>query len=414
MRNISTASLLLTMCTFGVSFGACSSDPATESTTNGPSSSTSASTTQGATTTGGTTSTSGGASTTGTVTATASVTTTTTSSVTATAAVTGSTATVTGTTTSATATESSSSGSTTGGGCSEAQVDCAGTCVDGLAAPIERSGSYVLEFAGLYFAVDADGGKVVEFKRAGGENVFTTSAVHETNFGSTLWTAPQADWDWPPVPEIDSEPYTVTADDAAGTITMVSMGTPSVGPNVTVTKVFTANPCDQTVDISYSIANSGAAAVSFSAWDVTRVVPGGLSFWGAEEGLLGASDLMSAEFVTDTYWFDHVVDTTSGLKLFSEGIGGYIAFTQGTDLFVKAFTDVPANGHPPDHGEVEVYEGENDGYVELEVVGSYGSIAAGSSATLEMRWYLRPMPDGATRAVGDAALKAAVLDLIAP
>ena len=285
--------------------------------------------------------------------------------------------------------------------------------MDVLAGPIERSGNYVLEFGDLYFAVDAAGGKVVEFKRAGGENLFTTSAVHETNFGSTLWTAPQVDWDWPPVPELDSEPYTVTVDDTLGTITMVSNGAPSIGPNVTATKVFTANPCDQTIDISYSIANSGDAAASFSAWEVTRVLPGGLSFWGAEEGLIGES-VLPADFETDTYWFDHVVDETGGRKLFSEGSGGYIAFTQGTDLFVKAFSDVPGTAHPPDHGEVEVYEDENDGYVELEVVGSYGSIAAGSSATLEMRWYLRPMPDGATRAVGDAALKAAVLDLISP
>ncbi|HEU5074296.1 MAG TPA: hypothetical protein VFU02_08985 [Polyangiaceae bacterium] len=282
-----------------------------------------------------------------------------------------------------------------------------------LAGPIERSGSYVLEFGDLYFAAVAAGGKVVEFKRSGGANVFTTDAAHETNFGSTLWTAPQVDWEWPPVPEIDSEPYTVTVDDAAGSITMVSNGVPSVGPNVTVTKVFTANPCDQTVDISYSIANSGTAAASFAAWSVTRVLPGGLSFWGAEEGLLAGSDL-DAEFLTDTYWFDHVVDATGDLKLFSEGNAGYIAFTQGTDLFVEAFSDVPATAHPPDHGEVEVYEDTADGYVELEVVGSYGSIAAGSAATLEMRWYLRPMPDGATRTAGDAALKAAVLDLIAP
>jgi len=282
-----------------------------------------------------------------------------------------------------------------------------------LAGPVDRDGTYVLEFGDLYFEVDAAGGKVVEFKRGGGSNVFTTSAVHETNFGSTLWTAPQADWTWPPVPEIDSEPYTVTVDEAGASITMVSAGTPSVGPNVTVTKVFTANLCDAAIDISYSVANSGSAAASFAAWEVTRVVPGGLSFWGAEDGLLGES-VLPAEFVTDTYWFDHMVDTTGDRKLFSEGVGGYIAFTQGTDLFVKSFSDVPGSGHPPDHGEVEVYEDAADGYVELEVVGSYGQIAAGSAATLQMRWYLRPMPEGATRAVGDAALKAAVLDLIAP
>ena len=437
MRKLSLASLFLTTCTLGVSFVACSSDdPATESKTTNATN-TSANGTMSTATSAGTTGTT--SSTTGTPTTTAAVTATATGTTTGTAT-TGAT-----TTGAASTTTTGAATSTTGGDCATGQLFCGtgcveimsdpahcgdcttvcgegiscvnGSCGDGgcgtLAGPIERSGSYVLEFGDLYFEVDAAGGKVVEFKRASGSNVFTTSAIHETNFGSTLWTAPQVDWEWPPVPEIDSEPYTVTVDETGASITMVSNGAPSVGPNVTVTKVFTANLCEAAIDISYSVANSGSAAASFAAWEVTRVVPGGLSFWGAQEGFLSDS-VLPAEFEADSYWFDHVVDSTGDRKLFSEGVGGYIAFTQGTDLFVKSFSDVPATGHPPDHGEVEVYEDAADGYVELEVVGSYGQIAAGSAATLQMRWYLRPMPEGATRAVGDAALKAAVLDLIAP
>ena len=405
MRNISNASLLLTTCALGALFAACSSeDPATNPSTSGTPATTSPGTTMG-TATSGTTATSGAASTTATsggVTTSGGTTAGTTSSSAASVSSSAS-----GSTTS-TAASSGSAASTTGGG---------GGCGE-LAGPIDRDGAYVLEFGDIYFAVDAAGAKVIEFKRAGGANVFTTDAVDATNFGSTLWTAPQADWVWPPVPEVDSAAYTVTVDEAAGSITMVSMGTPSVGPNVTVTKVFTANLCDETIDISYSIANSGTAAASFSGWEVTRVVPGGLSFWGAEEGYLVEDEdpakRLTAEFETDTYWFDYATDTTMEGKLFTEGVGGYLAFTQGTDLFVKAFSDVAASAHPPEHGEIEVYSNRTGGYVELEVVGGYGSIAAGAAATLEMRWYLRPMPEGATRAVGDAALKAAVLDLIAP
>jgi hypothetical protein len=63
------------------------------------------------------------------------------------------------------------------------------------------------------------------------------------------------------------------------------------------------------------------------------------------------------------------------------------------------------------HGEVEVYDGT--GYVEIEVQGNHGSVAAGASATLDMRWRVRPMPSGAQRAAGDAGLIAAVDALLA-
>jgi hypothetical protein len=403
MRKTSSASFILTLTALGAAFAACSSDPAEDpgDSASGPTSNTTA-TTNGTTGTTGapTTTTSGATATTGATTTTANSTSATTTGTTTSTTTTG--GTTTGTSSTTTATTTTGTSSTTGGsGCAT------------LTGPVERSGAYVLEFGDIYFAVDAAGGKVIEFKRAGGSNLFTTSAIHETNFGSTLWTAPQVDWDWPPVTAIDSDPYTVDVDETAGVISMTSMGTPSVGPNVTVTKVFTANLCDETIDITYTVTNSGTDAAGFAPWEVTRVVPGGLSFWGAEEGLLGAS-VLEAEYVIDTYWFDHMVDTEGDRKLFSEGTQGYLAFTDGTDLFVKSFSDVPASGHPPDHGEIEVYEDAADGYVELEVVGSYAEIAAGASATLAMRWYLRPMPEGATRTVGDAALKAAVADLIAP
>lgn len=437
MPMIRPAYLVLTAAALGFTFAACSSeDTPSQPTTNaaGPTTSTDAS--QATTTTSTTTSTTGTPVTSTTDTGTAATTTTgTTTSGTGAGGATMTATTVTGSTT-------DTSTSTTGGGCPVAgQLDCGNgcqdvmsdaancgacamacgegvSCVNGscgdscatLAGAIDRGGSYVLEFGDTYFAAQAAGGKIIEFRRASGSNLFTGPEANETNFGSTLWTAPQADWDWPPPTAVDSEPYTVTADDAAGTITMVSNGTPTPGPDVTITKVFAADLCANAIDITYTVTNNAATEDSFAPWEVSRVQPGGLTFFGAQEGLLAGSTL-TAQYETDTYWFDHMVDATGDLKLFAEATQGYAAYTNGTDLFVKAFTDVPANAHPPDHGEVEVYEDANDGYVELEVIGANATVAAGASTTLNMRWFVRPMPDGATRTVGDAALKAAAVAL---
>src|SRR5690606_21501469 len=211
-----------------------------------------------------------------------------------------------------------------------------------LTTPIDRGGSYVLEFGDTYFAAQAAGGKIIEFRRAAGSNLIST--VHTSNFGSTLWTAPQVDWNWPPPSAVDSEAYTVTADDVAGTITMVSNGTPTPGPAVTVTKLFAADVCGGAVNVTYTVTSNEATEISIAPWEVSRVVPGGLSFFGGQEGLLGASQL-TAEFITDTYWFNHMEGNQSGLKLFAEATRGYLAFTNGSDLFLRDWSDVAANAH---------------------------------------------------------------------
>lgn len=122
--------------------------------------------------------------------------------------------------------------------------------------------------------------------------------------------------------------------------------------------------------------------------------------------LLGSS--LSAQFIDGTYWFDHM-NLGTGKKLFAEATDGYLAFTRGSDLFVRSWNDVPVDAHPPGHGEVEVYEGT--GYVELEVLGPYTSLAPGASTSVDIRWQVRPLPSNASRKVDDSGLLRAVRDL---
>ena len=61
---------------------------------------------------------------------------------------------------------------------------------------------YELSVGDLSMVVDAaHGGKVLSFKHKDKE-VISQSRWPES-FGSTFWTSPQKEWNWPPVPEYD-------------------------------------------------------------------------------------------------------------------------------------------------------------------------------------------------------------------
>jgi len=67
---------------------------------------------------------------------------------------------------------------------------------------------YRIEIGNLSMTIDAAGGaKIRSFKYKDAE-VISQSPMRET-FGSTFWTSPQNEWNWPPVAEYDKLPYTV-------------------------------------------------------------------------------------------------------------------------------------------------------------------------------------------------------------
>jgi hypothetical protein len=299
------------------------------------------------------------------------------------------------------------------GGSTTTDVGAGGTAgntgCETLTEAVDQSGTYVLAFGDTYFAAVPAGGKIVEFRRGTGTNLLTGNEFDATNFGSTLWTSPQVDWDWPPPTELDSDPYTVVVDEAAATITMTSGVATSVGPQVSVQKVFAADLCGGAIDITYTVTNEAASAASFGPWAVTRTKAGGLGFFaGTRRGY--DADVLPATEMGGVIWFDHAAQSSPMDKMFADGSGGYVAWTDGTDLLVQSFADVAVSAQAPEHGEVEVYDGEN--YVEYEIQGTYGSVAAAGSVSLQVRWMVRPFPDGATRTTGDAALVSAVMALL--
>lgn len=267
-----------------------------------------------------------------------------------------------------------------------------------LVLPIERKGHYVLEFDNILLEVVPEGGKVVTFSIDGHNMLVRT---HPLNFGSTVWPSPQSDWEWPPLKAIDSEPYSVRVE--GSTIILTSKAT-SAAPRISLTKKFTPDLVKRAISIEYTLKNEDAAPHGYAIWEVTRVAPGGLTYFpinGTTTGKAGST--LEPTLVKGGYaWIDMTTNPAGTNKLHGDGASGFIAHTDGVRLFVKSWADVAAAAHAPDHGEVEFYDG--DSYVELENQGPYVSIPAGQSITHKVRWSLAKLPAGARRVAEDAKL----------
>jgi hypothetical protein len=267
-----------------------------------------------------------------------------------------------------------------------------------LVLPIERDGHYVLEFDNLRFEVDPAGGKVVTFSIDGHNMLVHT---HPINFGSTVWSSPQSNWNWPPQTAIDSEPYAVSI---VGNSIVMTSGVTATSPRISLIKKFTPNLAKHAIDIEYTLKNEDTVAKNLAIWEVTRVAPGGLTFFpivGATTG--NPRNKLEPTIVADGYaWIDMATNPPGTRKLNADGAASFLAHTDGERLLVKSWADVPAAAQAPGEGEVEFYDGNTN--VELENQGRYGAVPAGQSITYKVRWSLVKLPAGATRAVQDPKL----------
>ena len=66
-------------------------------------------------------------------------------------------------------------------------------------------GKYTITNGSITLTVDAaHGGKILSFRL--GDKEVLSQMRWPNSFGSTFWTSPQAEWNWPPVPEDESLP----------------------------------------------------------------------------------------------------------------------------------------------------------------------------------------------------------------
>lgn len=235
---------------------------------------------------------------------------------------------------------------------------------------------------------------------------------NENHYGSTFTVAPQADSGWPPPAHLDRDGFEASA---AGTVLTMVGDEGEVGSStLQLTKVFTANPTDESITIDYQVTNTGTASATWAPWQVTRVPRNGITFFPTGTGSCAGTcpeELPITEAGGFSFWeynADEVGEGSPGGgnawgdKWVGDGTGGWLAHAHDGVLLLFQFPDVAAANFPPGDGDIAIYASAQAPYVEIEPEGAYAPIAPGATSSWKVKWSLTAIPENVTATPGQA------------
>ena len=268
---------------------------------------------------------------------------------------------------------------------------------------------YVLSVQDLSMTVDAGhGGKILSFKLGEQEVLAQNPAAapqpapqgegqprrrffNPNSYGSTFWTSPQAEWNWPPVPEYDSLPYTAEVKD--GPVKVVDVAIPALflegqvsKYGYRVCKVFTVDPSDLAFVVTYSIVNESGETRKIAPWQISRVPNGGLLEFDAKPEGVTPADLMKVTFGEERATLE--VDVADQNRKINVDGKGWLNFRDNGLVLTQRFPDIAPEAAAPGEAEIQVYIDARKSFVEIEAQGPYTELQPGEKLDWTVRWYL--------------------------
>ena len=268
---------------------------------------------------------------------------------------------------------------------------------------------FIIKAGDVTMTVSAkEGGKIMSYKYKDKEMLSQSKAPNQ--YGSTFWTSPQKEWNWPPVTEFDRAAYNDESHLVKRTFGDNSQSlflTSQTGRKLPfqIQKQYAPDPKGKFIRVSYTILNKGEESRKVAPWEISRVVAdeSGLIFFDAPvEGITPAGLIpFKAESGASWYSFEQGAQNR---KINSDG-KGWLAYAANGLLMIKKFDDLTPSQPAPDEAEIQVYVNQGKTYIELESQGEYKTLAPGEGLTWTVDWYLIPLKD-------EAAPSKKLLDLV--
>jgi glucose/arabinose dehydrogenase len=255
----------------------------------------------------------------------------------------------------------------------------------------QQGSLFTLTHEDTQLTVDASfGARIVSYQINGTELLHTAGDLS----GSTFWTSPQADWDWPPVTAHDSDAYTT---DLVGSVLTLT-GTSANG--IQISKVISPIANSDQIQIEYRMTNTSAESLDVAPWEVTRVSTAGINLFPKGDNFTGSSTLTPTQ-EGEMVWFDH--NGEDGQKLYRDGSEQWIAHVSNNVAFVKTYsTDIATTDFAFNEAEIEIYASAD--YVELEQQGGIDTLAPGQTRAWSVNWQLDTLPSAVSATVGSPSL----------
>ena len=205
--------------------------------------------------------------------------------------------------------------------------------------------------------------------------------INPNSYGSTFWTSPQKEWNWPPVPEYDSMPYEAeaTADAIVLTGQVSKYG-------YRVRKAISADPADGAFVITYSIINESGETRKVAPWAITRVPNGGYLEFDAKAEDVTPLDLMKVSFDEDVAKLE--IDVANQNRKINVDGKGWLKFHDNGLVLTQKFPDITPEEAAPGEAEIQVYIDARKSFVEIEAQGPYTELKPGEKLDWPVRWFL--------------------------
>ena len=254
--------------------------------------------------------------------------------------------------------------------------------------------THQLKCGDLTLGIDAErGGKILSFQYKGTE-IISQSRFPES-FGSTFWTSPQKEWNWPPVKEFDKGPYRI---EQQSDTRLVMVSEVSERMKYRIRKDICADTKKNAFVITYSIINESGETRQVAPWEITRVTnDNGIIFFDAPLDGITPAGLMNFKADKGAVWYQ-TDEAPENRKINADG-KGWLAYCANGLLLVKKFEDLNPSHPAPGEAEVQVYVNRGKTSIELESQGAYTTLKPGEQLSWTVRWYLMPVKNSAPKAL---------------
>lgn len=261
---------------------------------------------------------------------------------------------------------------------------CVSACTAGPQTESLGDGLYGISMGDLSMTVDAEhGAKILSFKY--GDKEIISQLQNFNAFGSTFWTSPQSEWNWPPVAEYDRLPYEVVMGDDYIEMT----GQVSERFGYSIGKKFTADAKDGAMVVTYTITNHTDSLRRVAPWEITRVPGSGLIFFEALSSAITPAGLMDFDDAYGCSWYSF--DESDQNRKINVNGKGWLAYADNGLMLVKSFDDLAEGECAPQEAEIQVYVNQGKTFIELESQGAYTELGPGESLSYTVKWYLVPV-----------------------
>lgn len=259
-------------------------------------------------------------------------------------------------------------------------ISCQANAQGFMPEPTERD-EHTLTVGSMTMVIDAARGGRITHLCFNDQEVL--SQIPAPNmYGSTFWTSPQKEWNWPPVREHDIMAYSV--EEIENGLVMTSQLSEKFP--IRIKKKFVADKENNCFSITYTMINESGEPRKVAPWEITRVPAEGSIFFEANVEEITPAGLMPFVQKNNLAWFD-INHVDKQRKINSDG-KGWLSYVNNGLKLTKRFPDLDPSQPAPDEAEIQIYVHQGKAYVELEAQGAYEVLKPGESVDWTVNWFL--------------------------